>query len=84
MRVRGQHATADGVGRQAGGDSGEGGGKQTNNNIFYDERSQYIFENKAQVFETNSKRTQNEPKNEANFERKTCSARQKPALKGQG
>jgi hypothetical protein len=79
--------TARGGGRcrkTTGDDSGEGGGKETINNIFYDERSQYIIENTASVCETNSKRTQNEPKNEAYFERKMCSARQKPALNGQG
>ena len=44
-------------------------GGTTPRNTKYYERSQYVFENTRSVWKTNSKRTQNEPQNELDFER---------------
>jgi hypothetical protein len=80
MRVGEQRAAADGAGRQAGvAPARPEEKKQTTTFFMTNEASMSLKTNHRHV-----KRTQNELKNGAHFERKMCSARQKPALNGQG
>jgi hypothetical protein len=80
MRIRAQHAAADRAARQLGMTPAKLEGKKQTTTFFMTNEASMSLKTKHRFL----KRTQNELKNEAHFERKMCRARQKPALSGQG